>query len=486
MATSMEADSEVHFKERQEGKGVKTETAGDDATLQFEFRASTPAASPSGRGAEHRGGDAEEPRRIELKKFSLRPEKYDGKVDFEGWVNQFEEYAALGQWTEEEKSSLLFLSLTAGARMYFVGLPEREKMAYASRVEALRRRFGQETDTSIALQELAGLRRGKNQSAKELADSARRLASRAYHSNDYASQEKAALHAFQTAVGEDLQLKCAERSCRTLEMAVETVEIQERYTKKAVRALKQEESDMALQLRTMGEKLETLMGEIKDDREQRKQWAARRESGRRRKADMECHACHQKGHFARECPTNTEGRSGNGQLVPLILMSYRATPQASTGVTPNMMMLGRQTRLPVQAMYGAPLGPEEEASTVSEYVAALQGGLRAAYRHARAGLQRAALHQKHDYDGKVQRREYQAGELVWIHDITLERTRGTKLQFPWFGPALITKVLDRGRVVVRRKRDKPLVVMHVDRLETYRGTAVPAWMTTEQRECVAV
>ena len=200
--------------------------------------------------------------------------------------------------------------------MYFVGLPEREKMAYATRVEALRRRFGQETDTSIALQELAGLRRGKNQSAKELADSARRLASRAYDSNDYASQEKAALHAFQTAVGEDLQLKCAERSCRTLEMAVETVEIQERYTRKAVRALKQEESDMALQLKTMGEKLETLMGEIKDDREQRKQWAARRESGRRRKADMECHSCHQKGHFARECPTNTEGRSGNGQSPP--------------------------------------------------------------------------------------------------------------------------------------------------------------------------
>ena len=107
-------------------------------------------------------------------------------------------------------------------------------------------------------------------------------------------------------------------------------------------------------------------------------------------------------------------------------------------------------------------------------------------RHARAGLQRAALHQKHDYDGKVQRREYQAGELVWIHDITLERTRGTKLQFPWLGPALITKVLDRGRVVVRRKRGKPLTVMHVDRLETCRGPAVPAWMTTEQRECVAV
>ena len=53
-------------------------------------------------------------------------------------------------------------------------------------------------------------------------------------------------------------------------MAVETVEIQECYTKKAVWALKQEESDLASCQKIKGEKLEALMGETKDYREQRK------------------------------------------------------------------------------------------------------------------------------------------------------------------------------------------------------------------------
>ena len=102
-------------------------------------------------------------------------------------------------------------------------------MAYQSRVEALRRCFGQETDMGNALQELASLKRGKIQNAKDLVDSARRLASQAHYLNPYASH-KEALHAFQSAVGEELHLKCADRGSKTLEK----VEIRKQYTKKAV------------------------------------------------------------------------------------------------------------------------------------------------------------------------------------------------------------------------------------------------------------
>ena len=51
-------------------------------------------------------------------------------------------------------------------------------------------------------------------------------------------------------------------------MAVENVEIQERYTKKAVRTARFEEQETVSYLKLVGEKLEVLLGEIKDDREQ--------------------------------------------------------------------------------------------------------------------------------------------------------------------------------------------------------------------------
>ena len=54
---------------------------GGNTTIRFDFRLSTPATSPPGQGAGGQTMVNEEPR-VELKKFSLRPEKYDGKGDF--------------------------------------------------------------------------------------------------------------------------------------------------------------------------------------------------------------------------------------------------------------------------------------------------------------------------------------------------------------------------------------------------------------------
>lgn len=52
--------------------------------------------------------------------------------------------------------------------------------------------------------------------------------------------------------------------------------------------------------------------------------------------------------------------------LPILMAAYRATPQDSTHVSPNMMMLGRQLTLPVDLLYGqSPM--EQEAQCIPEY-----------------------------------------------------------------------------------------------------------------------
>ena len=54
-------------------------------------------------------------------------------------------------------------------------------------------------------------------------------------------------------IGLELQLKRVERGCKALELAVE---IQKHYTRKGVRAARNEEQETATYLKLMGEKLE--------------------------------------------------------------------------------------------------------------------------------------------------------------------------------------------------------------------------------------
>ena len=76
-----------------------------------------------------------------------------------------------------------------------------------------------------------------------------------------------------------------------------------------------EEQETATSLKLMSKKLEALLGEIKYEQDQWKQWAARQESTKQRKVDMECHPFHQKRQFGSECLTTTSTCSRNGQAL---------------------------------------------------------------------------------------------------------------------------------------------------------------------------
>ena len=76
--------------------------------------------------------------------------------------------------------------------------------------------------------------------------------------------------------------------------------------------------------------------------------------------------------------------------LPFISMAYRATPQTSTGLSPNFMMYGREISMPVDIMIGAPI---DEPSSELEYVKNLQLKLNQAYKLARLNLKSSAERQ---------------------------------------------------------------------------------------------
>ncbi len=47
-------------------------------------------------------------------------------------------------------------------------------------------------------------------------------------------------------------------------------------------------------------------------------------------------------------------RSTWNKFLDLVMMAYCATPQTSTGFTPNMLVTGKETNMPLDLIYGSP------------------------------------------------------------------------------------------------------------------------------------
>ena len=60
--------------------------------------------------------------------------------------------------------------------------------------------------------------------------------------------------------------------------------------------------------------------------------------------------------------------------------AYRAMMQESTGLTPNLLMLGREVRLPAEVMFGTINGESEEIQSYGAYVSELRDRMRRAHK----------------------------------------------------------------------------------------------------------
>ena len=64
--------------------------------------------------------------------------------------------------------------------------------------------------------------------------------------------------------------------------------------------------------------------------------------------------------------TTTKEQTEWDMCLPYITMAYRATPQASTGMTPNLLMYSRETTVPMDVMIGLPPDHPEDITTYAQ------------------------------------------------------------------------------------------------------------------------
>ena len=150
-------------------------------------------------------------------------------------------------------------------------------------------------------------------------------------------------------------------------------------------------------------------------------------------------------------------------MIPFALMAYRATPHSSTGLTPNMMVFGRELTEPIDLVAGLPPDTTEKVSP-PQYVVDLREKLEVAHDIAREALGKSVKRAKKYFDRKAHERQYKAGDKVWLYIKGRKQTRGKVKKFlPHYeGPFVVKHALDSHTYVIQKGHGKFRVVHHDD------------------------
>jgi transposase InsO family protein len=178
----------------------------------------------------------------------------------------------------------------------------------------------------------------------------------------------------------------------------------------------------------------------------------------------------------------SENQTDWDEYLLFVMMAYRSGVQETTQETPNMMMLGREVKLPVDLFSGS---VEEYSSelgdTKSFYAEYLREKMIYAHDKVRDNVVKNSKRQKTNYDVKAKGEAFELGEWVWLLNPKPRKGVSPKLQRDWEGPYLIlTKLDDVIYRIQKSPRCKPRVV-HFYRLKRYKGVDNVGWFVSDEK-----
>ena len=150
--------------------------------------------------------------------------------------------------------------------------------------------------------------------------------------------------------------------------------------------------------------------------------------------------------------------------LPTVMVAYHAFVHEATRFSPNKLVLGRETRLPVDVMYALP--PEDQRIPRSYDVMERYADImRADFKTVRDNMKCAAQIRQDRYDTMVKQSPLQMGQRVWYYCPRRRANLSPEWQSYYSGPFQVIRIIDpHVMVIARSKKSKPITV-HRDKLK---------------------
>ena len=146
------------------------------------------------------------------------------------------------------------------------------------------------------------------------------------------------------------------------------------------------------------------------------------------------------------------------------MAAYRSSVHATTGETPNRLMLGREVNTPISLL--APPAPDTVQRT--DWVESLHEKFRDTHERVVEVTGRQQQAGKFQADLKQKGYNFDEGSLVWLYDPKPKKGISPKLDAKrWAGPFRVIKRISQCVYCVRRDGDRKGRVVNVDRLAPY-------------------
>ena len=150
-----------------------------------------------------------------------------------------------------------------------------------------------------------------------------------------------------------------------------------------------------------------------------------------------------------------------------VMMAYRATEHETTGCSPNMLMLGRETTTPLDIAFE--MHPSIKPIPESQYVWELRERLESVHTMVRQYTGQSIQRQKKYQDMKLSYDSFQVGDEVYVYFPVKKSGQTSKFTSFWRGPYKIVAKLSDVLYKVDCGRSNSVAVIHCDRLMKARS-----------------